>query len=564
MGGCASHPVAPPAEASEIPLQNMPEIVGTAPAQALQSPEAQAQYHVMAGEMAAARDEPGLAAREFLAALTYIPDVELARRTATLAVAARDEALSLEAARRWLELEPASADPREVIASLSLERGDLNETLVQCRALANGHPGGLSDGLLHCAQLLVQANAEHGDGALTVMQQLVAESPDLAGAHHALAIVALRYERLELAGAAVRRARELAPGNRDHDLLEIGIWVQSGEVEQANARMAELVAADPKAVELRVGYAKLLLDNQQRDAARSQLKKVLDIDPGNADANYALGVLSFNDGDHAAAERHFTRLLVGPRAQDAALQMARIAEARGRYDEALDFYTRVRVGPAALEAAMRSASVLARTDRIESAQMLMRELRDRFPQLETRLDLAEGEMLIQSGDAAGALALYDEALAEDDSHPDLRYGRSLAYEQLGQIDKAEEDLRRILADAPEDARALNALGYMLTVHTDRYDEAELMIAQALELQPDDPAIMDSMGWLHFKRGRVQEALTLLRDAHTRYPDPEVAAHLGEVLWTLGEQDEARSVWNAALAKDPDHPVLLETTQRLNP
>jgi tetratricopeptide (TPR) repeat protein len=495
------------------PQEQLAELAGDAPAEPLQTAEARVQYHVMAGEMAAARQHPAQAAREFLAALEYIADAELARRTAMMAVAARDEDLSLAAARRWLQIEPDSADPRELVTTLSLQQGDLVAAMEQAAELIRRHPAGPADGFMHVAQIMAQLGEERADGALTVMQQLVAEWPELAGAHHALGVAALNLKRIDLAEVAARRARELAPGQRDHELLQVGIWIQQGRVEEADARMSKLVAAEPRSAELRMSYARLLLDNGEREAAQRQLEAVLVIEPLHQDALFALGVLAFNDGRHADAEAHLRRILVGPRAQDAALQLGRIAEIQQRHDDALSLYGRVRHGPSAIEAVMRSANVLSRTGRIDTARHLMDELRDRFPQLATRFDIAEGEMLIASGDAEAALQMYDEALADEPGNHDLLYGRSLAYEKLRRVDDAERDLRSILNDEPDDARALNALGYMLTVHTGRLAEAEPMIARALELQPDDAAIMDSMGWLHFKRGRPEQALALRRAAH---------------------------------------------------
>lgn len=567
-GGCATTP--PPGVESSAPAEAIAPsadatlVFGEVPDTALETDTAKAQYHVMAGELAASRGEPGLAAREFAAALNTVKDVELARRATGLAVVARDEALSLELAHRWLEMEPDSADPREVIAGLSLRQGDLSATLEQTRALVGGHPAGPGDGFLHVAQILMQVDADRADAALSVMGQLIAEWPDLAGAHHALGVVALQFERLDVAERAIEQANRLEPGNRDHELLQVGIWVSQGEIERADARIAELAAADAKPAELRLGYARLLLEKKQRDAARRQLEAILEVDPINYDAHYALGVLHFNNGDFEAAEKHLRIAVTGPRIQEAALQLGRVAEALQRPEEALEHYRRVRHGPAAVEAALRSAAVLARIGRIDDARLLVDELRDRFPQLATRLDLAEGEMLIESGDPGAALKLYERALAEQSDNLDLLYGRSLAHERLGNIDGAESDLRQILEREPDDARALNALGYMLTVHTDRLDEAEALISRALEIEPDDAAIIDSMGWLHFKRGRNEQALALLTEAYSRFPDPEVAAHLGEVLWVTGKREEAEAIWDKALRSDPDHPVVLETRKRLAP
>jgi Flp pilus assembly protein TadD len=161
------------------------------------------------------------------------------------------------------------------------------------------------------------------------------------------------------------------------------------------------------------------------------------------------------------------------------------------------------------------------------------------------------------------LGSYDQALREHPAEPDLLYGRSLVHERLQDVGAAEADLRRILQDDADDARAMNALGYMLTVHTERLDEARKLIKRALELSPDDAAVIDSMGWVEFRQGRPHEALALLEKAFSKNQDPEIAAHLGEVLWTLGRRDQARAIWEAALTRDPEHRVLRDTVDRLS-
>ncbi|MFA5938478.1 MAG: tetratricopeptide repeat protein [Sinimarinibacterium sp.] len=563
-GGCALTPPVVPAAADQPAQQDLEIRAGGAPAEPLQSADARAQYHIMAGEMAAGRDQPQLAAREFLAALEIVDDVALAQRATAFAVAARDEDLALTAAKRWQALEPDSADPREVIASLAVRRGDLTTTLEQSRALIEGHPGGIGDGFLHVAQVLTQAGRERADAALAVMQQLVAQWPDNAGAHHGLGVLALQFKRLDLAEAAAAKAQSLDPKDRDHTLLLIGIWAQQGRIDEADAQLEKLLPKGKEAVELRMGYAKLLLENSQRAAARRQLEQILKLDKQNVDAHYALGVLAFNEGDHETATTHLQPLLDGPRASEAAMQLGRIAEARQDYVQALTYYARVAHGPATLDAATRRALVLGRMNRLGDARNLLQNLRDRYPQFAVRFYLTEGELLLNNGDNQAALSLYSDALDDDRDNAELLYGRSLAYERIERIDLAENDLRQVLSLEPDDARALNALGYMLVVHTQRLGEAETVISRAIALEPEDAAIIDSMGWLQYKLGRPEQALTWLKKAYAQLPDPEVAAHLGEVLWVLNDRDQAQVVWKAALRNDPEHPVLLETIKRLNP
>lgn len=554
-------------EALETPGSDFAILAANAPAEPLQSAEAKVQYHILAGELAASRQQPEVAAAEFIEALKIVDDVELAERATALAVVARNETLALDGARRWLELAPNAAEPREVLVALGLQSGDLSTTLEQCRELIRGNAGGIADGFRHITQLILPTPRDRVDGALSVVSQLVGEWPKEAAAHHAYAALALAFDQPDVAEAAALKAHELAPKDRDHDLLLVGIWTRQGRIDEAGAHVDKLAKGlkNDETAELRARYARLLLDNGRRDAARAQFDKVLQLDAKSGEAQYALAVMAYTDSDYDAATNYLKPLLSdGKRKAEAALLLGRIAEAQSRYPQALDYYSRIREGTPALDAAVRSAMVFARMGDTVNARRLLQSLRDRFPQLAPRFYVAEGEVLLNGNNADEALRLYDEALADNANDADLLYGRSLAYERLGKIDLAEKDLQLSIRNDPEDARALNALGYMLVVHSQRYGEAEDLIQRALALEPEDAAIIDSLGWLHFKQGRKDEALVLLQKAYAQYPDPEVAAHLGEVLWALNDREQAETIWKQALDKAPDHAVLLETMKRLKP
>ena len=541
--------------------------VAAAPAQAAGKEDQArmaAQYHIMLGEMAAGRQQPGVAAQEFLLALETVKDVDLASRATSNALAAHDVNTALLAARQWLLLEPNSMDAREVIARMSLIRGDLTETTAQCDAIVSGAAGGEAEGLLMAARLLGLADNSQADAALTVMSQLVSKRPQLAGAQHAMSLLALRYGRIDLAEKTAREAVRLAPKDKDQHMLLTGVLVKQGKFEEADREFEGLVKGDSKSTDLRMGYAKLLLESDRRDAARVQLQRVLKDKPDYADARFALGVLAFNDKKIDDAEQQFKKLLEGKRSADAAYQLGRIEELRKNYAQALNYYEQADSGSSAVDAAVRRAYVLAAIDKIDDAQALMAQLRDQLPQYQQRFYLAEGDLLLNSNQAERAIKLYSEALKQNPDDADLVYGRSLVYERSGKIDLAEKDLRAILARDANDSRAMNALGYMLTVHTQRLDEASKLITRALELTPDDAAVMDSMGWVQFKLGRKAEARALLQKAYDRFPDPEVAAHLGEVMWAMGDKDQARALLDHAAKDSPDAAVLKETVQRLTP
>lgn len=520
------------------------------------------EIQVLAGEMAAARQQPALAAQYFLQALELVDDSELAQRAAALAVSAGDRELALRATRKWLALEPNEMEPREVIARISLENGDAAEVQKQCQVIVTGNAGGVDDGLAYVARLLAQSSSKAADTALKVMQAIADQYPQKSAAQQALGIVALRHGRLELAEQAARKARSLAPEAREPKVLLAGVLVRGGKLPEAEVMFEEAAKGEPNAADLRLGFAKILLEAQHREAARTQLRKALEAKPGYADALYALGVLAYNDRDFDAAESNFKLVLGGERGTDAAYQLGLIEEARGNDKKALEYFEKVSSGTLAIDGYIRRANVLARLKRLPEARELLARLRDQLPQLASRVSIAEATMLSDTGNYDEALAVFKKALEDQPGDADLLYSRSLLYEKQNRIDLAEADLRTMLRADDADSRAMNALGYMLTVHTQRYKEARDLIRRALELNPEDAAILDSLGWVQFKLGKTDEAKELLVKAHGKMPDPEVSAHLGEVLWALGEKDGARSVWDKALKSDPDHRVLNETVKRL--
>jgi tetratricopeptide (TPR) repeat protein len=525
------------------------------------TPQAAAQYHVMVGELAALREQPERAATEFLKAAQIVPDAELAMRATSLALSARNESLALKAARRWQALAPDEMDPREAVARLALRAGDRAETLAQCQAIIKHHPGGVHEGFRQVAQVLSQEGGKR-EHALALMQTLRAAWPGQAGGAHAQALLALRLGELALAEKSAREALALAGRTRDTLLLLAGVLVKTGDIAGADAAIDELVAAG-EGPELRMGYARLLLEAERHDEAQRQFERVLAAKPDSAEARYALGLLALEQQRVDAAEPHFRELLKSDELrQRARYYLGRIEEVRKRPAEALKWYEQVTEGEQALDAVTRRAVVLGELGRIEEGRGLMARMRREMPMFGTRFFLAEGEMLLQADAGAEALALYDQALREIPDDPDLLYGRSLVYERLRNVREAEADLRRILARDQDDARAMNALGYMLTVHTERLDEARKLIERALELTPGDAAVIDSLGWVEFRQGRFHAARELLQKAFDKVPDPEIAAHLGEVLWVLGERERALAIWEAALTRDPGHRVLKETMERL--
>ncbi len=292
---------------------------------------------------------------------------------------------------------------------------------------------------------------------------------------------------------------------------------------------------------------------------------MLKLEADNSDALFMLGLLDLNEDKTTEAEKRFRTLTTSKeRSVDAHYYLGRIFEQRGEPEKALDEYAQVTSGQQVLDASVRRADMLAKLGRLLDARATLEQLRRQYPVIAARFYLAEGQLLNAANELDEALRTYNRALEETPADPDLLYARSLAHERLKDIPAAEADLRALLNVAPADARALNALGFMLTVHSERLDEAETLISKALALTPEEPSVIDSMGWLRFRQGRPNEAVSLLGKAYDAFPDPEVAAHFGEALWATGDRARAEAVWGRALQATPDHPVLRETMKRLVP
>jgi len=544
-----------------VPLAAQARVEKDTPAVSTLSPKAQAQFHVMAGEMAAGRQLHEVAAEEFLKALEFATDSSLAARATAFALAAKRDDLALKSAQKWLSIEDSSMDAREVIARLSLKGGNVAEARAQCEAMIKGHPGGEADGLRHVALVLAQDKAS-APAALGLVKSLAAERPQSSAAQRALALLAFRFEDFVLTEKAAREALKLAPQERESTLLLAAALVKTGDVAGADLAMAPLFA-EKDSVDLRLGYARLLIDANQRSAAKEQIKQVSKIEPTNADAHLTMGLLLLDERQPEQAEPHFLALLDNAdRKADAAYYLGRIAEMRKQPDVALGWYEKVTSGSQVLDGYVRRARVLAQLKRMPEARELLGALREQYPQLTSRLLATEGELLVLDDALIEALNLYETALKQEPGDTELLYARSLLHERMNRFDLAEADLRTLITADPSDSRALNALGYMLTMHTTRFDEAAKLIGKAYELEPRDPAILDSLGWVQFKQGKASEALSLLQKAYAIFPDAEVAAHLGEVLWTLGDKDKARSLWDAAAREDGSNRVLRDTMQRL--
>ena len=521
------------------------------------------EYHVLAGEMAIQRNKRALAAREYVAALEYSNDPSLAKRATRIALFADKPALAYRAAGIWSEAAPDSLDAQRTATRMAIANGDAEGLRVYAPALVEAAAS--PDMGYRLLADVISGEPESADIAIEAASALAQQDNDSAPAQYALGVIAMRYDRNEIAARAAERALALDPDWNDAVLLQAGVWIRSGETERAQALVDGLPGNDASRAQYHLALARLLIEADEDDAALTEFERAIALQPDNADARYGLAILALSVGDLDRAEIALTRLYENnDRADDAAYYLGAVSEQREDFVAAQRWYQRVENGGHAFDAQVRAARMIYMQGNLPGAQRRLTELRDVYPELVDQLYAAEGQLLYEADEPRAALDIYNHGLEAVPGSTELRYGRSMAHERLGNIEAAQTDLRDVLAREPNDVRALNALGYLLTNHSDRYEEALGYIERALEADPENPAILDSMGWVQYRLGHLAKARQYLERAYQDFQDAEVAAHLGEVLWQQGQREAARQLWQGALDDNPDHPVLRETVNRLDP
>lgn len=564
--GQAPHQIAD--AGSERPAQPWPqapadtsaaEVFAAGPAAApLTELDADLLYEILVAEVAMQREMPAEAYGHYMAAARRTSDPVLAELAARAALAADAQEEAEAAAAFWISLAPSSLQARQVAAYVALEGGALDEALPYLRDVME-HSADRRQGYLHCARLVTRINDPLE--RLELMRILIEEYGEDADALLAIAGLAAGAGKPDLAREYAERAVAQRPAwNRPRQFL-VQMLINDGRAEEARAELERYFSQGFDDLELRTLYAQLLVEADDFDAARDAFAALLESHPDMPGVLFAAAVLSLQLEDYDAARDYLMRLRDGGhREQEAAFLLGQVEESAGRLEQAAEWYALVR-GDKEVDAQIRLASVEARLGRLARAREILQRLRDQSPDQSPALFLIEGEILRDVDQAEAAMALYGRALDDYPDNADLRYARALVAASLEQVAVLERDLRHVLSMDPDHADALNALGYTLADQTDRLEEARQFITRALELEPEQPAILDSMGWLLYRMGKPKEAEPYLRQALDQLSDGEIAAHLGEVLWSLGRRDEALQVWRQALEDHPDHPYLLRVIGR---
>lgn len=517
-------------------------------------------YAVLVGDIAVQRGDYRMAFTHFLHAARLSKRADMAELATHAALRTRDPKSIDRALAAWLELDANSRAGRQTAALVHIQREERDKALEHLGAIVEMEED-RTTGFMTAAHLI--ARVADVSERMALMTALASPYTDDADAQYALAMVADSAGRADVAVAAAERAAALRPGWSRAGVLLARIHLREGRPDQAREVLERLVEELPENKSVRTMLAQFLVQQDELEAAREQYLTLLNEEPDDAALLLKLGALSLELDEYDAARDYLQRLYESGRQLDqAALMLGRVAELTGRGDEAISWYEKVG-GENLIDARLSIARVHSANKRTDTARDMVQQLRDQWPDEAVTFYLFEAEILRDVDRDDEAMAIYNEALERFPNDADILYARALHGAKLRDVALLEHDLALVLEKDPDHADALNALGYTLADQTDRYQEAFGYIERALELKPEDPAILDSMGWVSFRLGDMEQALKYLRRALALMPDGEIAAHLGEVLWATGRHDEAWSVWDKALAEDPDHDYLLEVIGRHN-
>lgn len=520
----------------------------------------QAVFQVLVAEMALQRGDTNLATKAYSDLSLRTRDPRVLERTVEIAGYARRYDIALEAAKLWLDVEPGSVRAQQMLTGMLILSNRMDELAPTLVRMLEADKEGLGANLLGLNRMFVRN--EDRVAVFNLIEKVCRPFFGVAEAHYAVAQAASSASMQERALAEAGRALELRPDWEMAALLQAQIAARTSTA-QAVAYLQAFVEHNPMARDVKLHLARALVGEKRYDEARQLFNQLLQGFPDNPDVVYPVALLALQQNDLAVAETQFKHLLTLsiPDKSIAYYYLAQIAEEKGKADEALDLYSKVVSGDQLVLARMRSAQILAAQGKLDEARKVLSEAKVESEEQSLQLAVAEASLLRKAKQPQAAFDLLDALLEKQPDNPELLYETALLAERLDQMETMERRLRRLIELQPDNAQAHNALGYSFADRGIRLTEARELIEKALTLLPNDTFILDSLGWVLYRQGDLQGGLAALERAYGMRDDPEIAAHLGEVLWSMGRKDEARKLLRAAQKKHPDNEPLADALKK---
>ena len=560
----AQHPDEEQTDSSEADERDgdVDEVKAAAPSYEL---DGEMLFNLLAAEFAGNEGDVQKSLEYYSYAANEVSDSRIAARAAYIALYGKDYEATLVALERWQELEPDAADLPRTYAIAYLKMGQPDEAVPYISRLLDSSHESEIDEAMAVKQLLGQ-NATTQD-AYEVLQQLNAGKNR---SKHMLVLqsrYAAQLQHFDDALAQLDEVLEIDPELFEVLIIKARILTVTGRKEEATALIRQVVDKLPENDALRQQYAGMLVEQNDLKGADEQYGILYERLPDNADIvlSYALINIELQQLDEASsALQHL--IDIDKSLSVANYYLGRIAQNQGEDKQAVSCYLRVNDGEYVFDSQLRIGMLLARLGKPDEGLRKLEALGEDTDDWTQRVQtyLAQGEILRGEQRYKEGVEMFSRALQQNRDDTNLLYARGLMAEKVDRLDMAESDLLEVISREPDNADALNALGYTLADRTKRYQEALDYIQRAAELVPDDPAILDSLGWVSYRLGKMDDALNWLSQAFNKLVDAEIAAHYGEVLWYSNQKDKAREIWKKGKEQNAKNPVLVETLQRIKP
>jgi tetratricopeptide (TPR) repeat protein len=531
------------------------------PASSIGSPDyiPDASYYLLMAEIAIQRKEYLTAAEEYSNAAAQSTDPELASRATEFAFEYGYTAFALNGVRRWLELDPENQLAHEYAARLYFRRNELDHALQHWRRSLGPVTERSDEDYFSLGTELAEEN--NAAGVTTVLTRLTNDAPDSLALRLVLGQAALRSGAYELALGSAQRAAQNDPEWIEPKILSARALLSMSREYQALEIMEALLSEQPF-LGLEMEFVRMLAASGRSTRAMDSLRELAEKYGIHPDLVRLHGILSLTQDDLDSAERDFEELAKrGDNVYESFYYLGQIALERGEYREAIKFLNRIRGGAYLFPAQLDIGGAYHSLGQHQAGINHLKKFAIDYPRYAVDSLRPQAQLLQQMGRFDDALATFDLLLRLQPRSLDVLILRAVLLEESGHLNQAIDAMRQALAIAPVNAAALNTLGYTLVNRTRRHAEGYRLIRLALELEPDSPAIIDSMGWALYRQGKLEVARSYLELAHSLLDDPELLAHLGEVLWATGEPERATELWDSGLLKNPDSEPLKTTREK---
>jgi len=517
-------------------------------------------FQVLVAEFALQRGDTNLATRAYSDLSLRTRDPRVLERTVEIAGYARRFDIALEAAKLWLDVEPDSVRAQQMLTGMLILSNRMDELAPTLVRMLEVDRNALGANLLGLNRMF--ARNEDRVAVFNLIEKVCRPFAEIAEAHYAMAQAASQAAMPERALAEVRRALDLRPDWEMAALLQAQIAARTSTA-QAVVYLQAFVERNPMSRDVKMQLARALVGEKRYDEGRRLFNELLQGFPDNPAVVYPVALLALQQNDLVVAEAQFRHLLTLsiPDKGVAYYYLAQIAEEKGKSDEALGLYAKVESGDQLVQARVRSAQILAGQGKLGEARKVLGAASAASDEQSIQLAIAEASLLRKAKQPQAAFDLLDRLLDKQPDNPDLLYETALLAERLDRLEIMESRLRRLIELRPDNGQAYNALGYSFADRGVRLPEARELIEKALTLMPDDTFILDSLGWVLYRQGDLPGALAALQRAYGMRDDPEIAAHLGEVLWSMGRKDDAQKLLRAARLKYPDNEPLVDAVKK---